>query len=81
MPAIGGREPLLFARALLAFTVLPGVVAFAVPLIWLRASAHTALVHPSGLAALLCGTIAAMDAIQQCVLFDLNAAVVVAVGF
>ncbi len=33
----------MFARAVLAFVALPGVVAFAVPGIWLIASSHTQL--------------------------------------
>jgi len=39
----------MFVRALLAFLALPGVVAFAVPLVWLRSDPHTTLVHPLGL--------------------------------
>ena len=45
----------MFARALLAFFVLPGVVAFAVPIVWLFVTSHTALVQPWGLAPLLLG--------------------------
>jgi protein-S-isoprenylcysteine O-methyltransferase Ste14 len=37
----------MFARALFAFLVLPGVVAFAVPLTWLRAE-RARLAHPLG---------------------------------
>jgi protein-S-isoprenylcysteine O-methyltransferase Ste14 len=46
----------MFARALLAFLALPGVVAFAVPIAWLLASSHTSLVQPLGLFPLVCGT-------------------------
>jgi len=45
----------LFARALLAFLALPGVVAILVPLVWLRLSDHTLLVHPLGLLPLVVG--------------------------
>ena len=31
----------MFARALLAFLALPGVVAILVPILWLRATSHT----------------------------------------
>jgi len=47
----------MFARALLAFLALPGVVAFGVPVAWLFASAHTRLVQPLGLVPLLGGTV------------------------
>jgi protein-S-isoprenylcysteine O-methyltransferase Ste14 len=45
----------MFARALLAFLALPGVVAFAVPVTWLYSSGDRTLVHPLGLAPLLAG--------------------------
>jgi len=45
----------MLAQALLAFVALPGVVAFAVPVTWLWASAHTRLVQPLGLVPLLFG--------------------------
>ncbi|AYC33256.1 isoprenylcysteine carboxylmethyltransferase family protein [Pseudomonas cavernae] len=48
----------MFIRALLAFLALPGVVAFAVPLIWLAVSAHTRLVSPFGLVPLSIGCFA-----------------------
>lgn len=47
----------MFARAVLAFVALPGVVAFAVPGIWLIASSHTQLVLPLGLVLLFVGTV------------------------
>jgi len=47
----------MFARALLAFLVLPGVVAFAVPVAWLSSSGHTTLVQPLGLLPLLAGAV------------------------
>ncbi len=46
----------MFARALVAFLVLPGVVAFAVPLIWLRAE-HAQLAHPVGAVLLAIGVV------------------------
>ena len=45
----------MFARALLAFLVLPGVVAIAVPAAWLHSSGQTTLVHPFGLLPLAIG--------------------------
>jgi protein-S-isoprenylcysteine O-methyltransferase Ste14 len=39
----------MLTRALLAFLALPGVVAIAVPVVWLIASSHTRLVQPFGL--------------------------------
>lgn len=45
----------MLVRALFAFLALPGVVAIAVPVIWLSASAHTTLVQPIGLVLLLVG--------------------------
>jgi protein-S-isoprenylcysteine O-methyltransferase Ste14 len=48
----------MFIRALLAFLVMPGIVAFAIPISWLRASGHTQLVQPLGLVPLFIGAIA-----------------------
>jgi len=47
----------MFARALLAFLALPGIVAFGVPVAWLVASSPTKLVQPLGLVPLICGTV------------------------
>jgi protein-S-isoprenylcysteine O-methyltransferase Ste14 len=47
----------MFARALLAFLALPGVVAFAVPVSWLLARGHTQLVQPFGLIPLVLGLV------------------------
>lgn len=49
---IGGK---MFARALLAFLALPGIVAVLVPVVWLWAVSHAKLAHPVGLAPLLAG--------------------------
>jgi protein-S-isoprenylcysteine O-methyltransferase Ste14 len=48
----------MFARALLAFIALPGIVAIAVPLAWLCADGRLAVAHATGLPALLAGAIA-----------------------
>ena|SRR5437867_3350646 len=48
----------MFLRALLAFLTLPGVVAFAVPVVWLVATSHTQLVQPLGLVPLVVGCVA-----------------------
>ena len=45
----------MFARALFAFLVLPGVIAFGLPLAWLGFTSHTAIVHPVGLPLLALG--------------------------
>lgn len=45
----------LVLRAVLAFLVLPGVVAILVPLAWVHVTSHTTLVHPVGLLPLLLG--------------------------
>lgn len=45
----------MFARALIAFLVLPGVVAFVVPATWLWCTADTQLAHPLGLVVLAVG--------------------------
>src|SRR5437867_5558149 len=55
----------MFARALLAFLALPGVVAFAVPIAWLLASSHTRLVQPLGLLPLVCGTVALLWCVRD----------------
>src|SRR5437899_4418575 len=55
----------MFARALLAFLALPGVVAFAVPVAWLVASAHTSLVQPFGLLPLVVGSVALLWCVRD----------------
>jgi protein-S-isoprenylcysteine O-methyltransferase Ste14 len=55
----------MFARALLAFLALPGVVAFAVPVAWLVASAHTNLVQPLGLLPLVVGSAALLWCVRD----------------
>jgi protein-S-isoprenylcysteine O-methyltransferase Ste14 len=45
----------MFIRALIAFLAMPGVVAFAVPFIWIRQTSHTEIVRPWGLLILICG--------------------------
>src|SRR5262249_2361805 len=47
----------MFARALLAFLALPGIVAFGVPVAWLVARSPPKLVQPLGLVPLICGTV------------------------
>ena len=54
----------MFARALLAFLALPGVVAFAVPVAWLLASSHTRLVQPLGLVPLVAGTVGLLSCVR-----------------
>ena len=45
----------MFLRALFAFLVLPGIVAFAAPIYWLVSTSRTTLVQPLGLLPLLVG--------------------------
>jgi len=45
----------MFVRALVALLVLPGIVAGAVPLVWLVATSHVHLAHPVGLLPLVAG--------------------------
>jgi protein-S-isoprenylcysteine O-methyltransferase Ste14 len=45
----------MFAHALLAFIAMPGMVAFAIPAIWLWQTERTQLEHPLGLAVLAAG--------------------------
>ena len=45
----------MFWRALLAFLAMPGVVAFAVPVVWLLAASRTSLEQPLGLVPLVVG--------------------------
>jgi protein-S-isoprenylcysteine O-methyltransferase Ste14 len=55
----------MFARALLAFLALPGVVAFAIPVAWLYWSRRTTLVHPIGLVPLLTGVAALLWCVRD----------------
>lgn len=55
----------MFTRALLAFLALPGVVAVAVPVMWLWASHHTDLVQPLGLLPLLIGFVALLWCVRD----------------
>jgi protein-S-isoprenylcysteine O-methyltransferase Ste14 len=48
----------MFVRAVLAFLALPGLVAFAVPVVWLNVRNHTQLVEPAGLLPLVGGSLA-----------------------
>lgn len=55
----------MFVRTLFAFLALPGVVAFAVPVAWLVASAHTSLVQPLGLLPLVAGAVALLWCVRD----------------
>src|SRR5262245_49463123 len=55
----------MFVRALLAFLALPGVVAFAVPIIWLVATSRTQLVQPLGLVPLGLGCAALLWCVRD----------------
>jgi protein-S-isoprenylcysteine O-methyltransferase Ste14 len=45
----------MFARALLAFLALPGIVAVAIPVLWLWTGSRMKIVHPLGLVPLAVG--------------------------
>jgi len=47
----------MFLRALLAFVTMPGIVAFAIPAIWLWRRNQLSLAHPLGLVVLAVGTV------------------------
>jgi protein-S-isoprenylcysteine O-methyltransferase Ste14 len=55
----------MFARALLAFLALPGVVAFAVPIAWLLGAGRTRLVQPLGLVPLAIGCVALLWCVRD----------------
>jgi len=55
----------MFAKALLAFLLLPGVVACAVPVTWLLATSHTSLVQPLGLVPLAIGCVALLCCVRD----------------
>ena len=47
----------MFLRALFAFVTMPGIVAFAIPAIWLWRRNQLSLAHPLGLVVLAVGTV------------------------
>ena len=47
----------MFVRALLAFLALPGMVAFAIPTVWVWSAGPAPLAHPLGLIPLLLGAV------------------------
>jgi len=58
MRPVRGQGGEVFVRALVAFLVLPGLVAFAIPAAWIAAGAHARIVQPLGLAPLIGGALA-----------------------
>ena len=55
----------MFVQALLAFLVLPGVVAYAVPILWLVATSHRRLEQPLGLVPLVAGCVGLLWCIRD----------------
>jgi protein-S-isoprenylcysteine O-methyltransferase Ste14 len=55
----------MFLRALIAFLVLPGMVAVAVPLAWLALTSHTSVVHPMALVLLVGGFAALLVCVRD----------------
>jgi protein-S-isoprenylcysteine O-methyltransferase Ste14 len=47
----------MFAKALLAFLALPGIVAFAIPALWMWRTNRMSVMHPAGVIVLLAGTL------------------------
>jgi protein-S-isoprenylcysteine O-methyltransferase Ste14 len=56
---------LMLTRALIAFLVLPGMVAFVIPAAWLWHTAHTQLAQPLGLALLAFGIVALLWCVRD----------------
>ena len=56
---------LMFARAVLAFLALPGIVAFAAPAIWVVLAPRAGLVQPLGLVPLIGGTLALLWCVRD----------------
>jgi protein-S-isoprenylcysteine O-methyltransferase Ste14 len=55
----------MFVKALLAFIALPGVVAIAIPVIWLSVNCQTKLTQPLGLAPLIAGFLALLWCVRD----------------
>lgn len=55
----------MFARALLAFIAMPGMVAFAIPFAWLWQSGQLRVVHPWGLTVLLIGAVGLLRCVRD----------------
>lgn len=55
----------MFARAVLAFLLLPGVFAFAIPVAWLLAAGRDQLVRPLGLVPLVVGCFALLWCVRD----------------
>jgi protein-S-isoprenylcysteine O-methyltransferase Ste14 len=55
----------MFARALIAFLALPGIVAFVIPVVWLWNTAHLELLQPLGLAPLALGLLALLWCVRD----------------
>ena len=58
-------RPSLFARALIAFLALPGMVAFVVPIAWLWLTGHTSLEQPLGLVSLGVGLLGLLSCVRD----------------
>lgn len=55
----------MFARAVIAFLALPGVVAFIVPIAWLWYAGRTQVAHPVGLVILAAGVAALLWCVRD----------------
>lgn len=55
----------MFVQALLAFLVLPGVVAISVPVAWLMVTSNRTAAHPAGVALLAAGAAALLACVRD----------------
>jgi protein-S-isoprenylcysteine O-methyltransferase Ste14 len=55
----------MFARAIIAFLALPGMVAFVIPVVWLWNTSHTHLAQPLGLVVLVLGIVALLWCVRD----------------
>lgn len=55
----------MFTKALIAFLVLPGMVAFVIPAAWLWQAQRTHLEHPFGLAVLMLGVVGLLVCVRD----------------
>ncbi len=55
----------MFKQAVIAFLVLPGIVAFVIPIVWLGYIEHSKLVHPFALVVITVGVMALLWCVRD----------------